>query len=217
MDPVQTLNLLLKTSRDGEAGFRECARQLRSTELREVMERRADECARAAEELKVQIRRVGADPDDATSLAGDVHRGWVIARGALAGHDDHAILAECERGEDVALRDYRAAIEQPLPQDVWQLVEHQLAGVQRNHDQVKALRDNLARRVSHRAGRPVASTPGASGNGTGGRVAQWAFAQARLHPLRALGIAAVAGAVVGWYALARRRPQAVERWLSVLR
>jgi uncharacterized protein (TIGR02284 family) len=211
MDTVQTLNLLLKTSRDGEAGFRECARQLRSSELREVMERRAEECARAAEALKVEVRRFGGDPDDTTSLAGDAHRGWVIARGALAGHDDHAILAECERGEDVALRDYRAAIEQPLPQDVWQLVEHQLAGVQRNHDRVKALRDSLARRVSQRA-----PTPRVDGNRAGSRFSQWALAQTRLHPLRSLGVAAVACAV-GWLALSRRRSRPIDRWLRGLR
>jgi uncharacterized protein (TIGR02284 family) len=216
MDSVQTLNLLLKTSRDGESGFRECARQLSSSQLRSVMEARAEECARAAEELKAEILRLGGTADDATSLPGDVHRGWVIARGALSGKDDHAILAECERGEDVALADYRVAIEKPLPPDVWQLVEHQLAGVQRNHDQVKALRDSLARGSARRAGANVAiAAPASPGEGRS-RVGQWALAQVRLHPLRSFGIAAVAG-VVGLYAMSRGRAQPIGRWLRGLR
>jgi len=216
MDTLETLNLLLKTSRDGEAGFRECARLLRSSELRALMERRADTCARAADELTREITRLGGDPQDATSLAGDVHRGWVVARSALTGHDDHAILAECERGEDVALRDYRAAIVQPLPPDLWQLVEHQLAGVQRNHDQIKALRDSVGREAPQRAGRNIALAEPAPEAGAGKRAAQWALAQARLHPLRLFGIAAAAGAV-GWYAFLRRRPQSLGRWLRDFR
>jgi uncharacterized protein (TIGR02284 family) len=59
----------------------------------------------------------------------------------ITGRDDEAILNECERGEDVALKSYRKALEKDLPMDVRSVVERQLQGVQRNHDQVKALRD----------------------------------------------------------------------------
>lgn len=221
MDTVQTLNLLLKTSRDGEAGFRECAHRLRSSNLRAAMEQRADECARAAEELKAAIARHGGVAEDTTSVPADAYRGWVIASGAPADADDHAILAECECGEDVALRDYRVAVEQPLPDDVRQLVERQLAGVHSHHDQVKALRDPPAAGDTQPSGRD--HTPGApaeASRGIGSRMGQRALAQARLHPQRWLGIAAVAGVagcVVGWYALARQRPQLLGRWLRAFR
>jgi uncharacterized protein (TIGR02284 family) len=59
----------------------------------------------------------------------------------LTGKSDEAILNECERGEDVALKSYRKALEKDLPVDVRSVVERQLQGVQRNHDQVKVLRD----------------------------------------------------------------------------
>ena len=51
------------------------------------------------------------------------------------------MLAECERGEDVALRSYRNALDKVLPTEVRTIVERQYQGVLRNHDQVKALRN----------------------------------------------------------------------------
>lgn len=207
MNVIDTLNLLLKTSRDGQEGFRQCAAELQSAELRQVMSDRADECAGAAEELKDLISDLGGDPEDATSIPGDLHRGWLIAKGALTGHGDHAILDECERGEDTALRDYRMALEQDLPDHVRLVVEQQLQGVQHNHDQVKALRDRLAsedgadgnrseRRMAHAAERPRKGA-------TTERLMHWSLAQARLHPVRYVGVAALIG-YVGWHALTRR-------------
>jgi uncharacterized protein (TIGR02284 family) len=51
------------------------------------------------------------------------------------------MLEECERGEDTAVRRFRDALEKPLPEMIRSLVERQLLGAQRNHDQIKALRD----------------------------------------------------------------------------
>ena len=51
------------------------------------------------------------------------------------------MLEECERGEDVAVAKYRKALKQPLPEDIRSLLERHLMGAQRNHDQVKALRN----------------------------------------------------------------------------
>jgi uncharacterized protein (TIGR02284 family) len=55
------------------------------------------------------------------------------------------VLEEAERGEDNALARYRKALQKPLPQDIRQMVQKQCDGVQRNHDEVKRLRDALRR------------------------------------------------------------------------
>lgn len=220
MDTLQTLNLLLKTSRYGEQGFRTCAEALGSSDLREVMNQRAEQCARGAEELRDLIRRQGGEPDDGTSVPGDMHRGWLLAREALTGHDDHAILEECERGEDVALRDFRMAMQQDLPQEVRQVVEAQMQGVQRNHDQVKALRDAVRdggdpREALRRAGQGSHDSATAGQQDEAGRFMQWTLAQVRLHPFQSMGVAALIG-MLGWRALARR-PAGMERLVRRLR
>jgi len=62
---------------------------------------------------------------------------------ALSTQDDKAVLEECERGEDAAVARYRKALKANLPQDLRALVQRQADGAQRNHDEVKALRDSF--------------------------------------------------------------------------
>ena len=73
-----------------------------------------------------------------------MHRGWVHVKGALGANSELSILEECERGEDAAVARYRKALKQNLPADVRGLVERQAQGAQRNHDQIRDLR-NAAR------------------------------------------------------------------------
>lgn len=140
-DIVDVLNELIETCKDGEYGFNSCAEHAKAAELKSIFASRADECRRAAEELQSQVMACGGKPEDSGTAAGALHRGWVAARSALTGYDDRAMLDECERGEDVAKRKYRKALEQSLPPDIRSLVERHMAGVQANHDQIKSLRD----------------------------------------------------------------------------
>ncbi len=141
---ISVLNDLIETSKDGEKGFQECAENIQSIQLKTLFNQRAQECAAAAADLQQLVRGLGGDPESKPSLAGALHRRWVDLKGMVTGKDDEAILNECERGEDIALKKYKEALEKDLPQSIRMVVEKQYQGVQRNHDQVKSLR-NLAR------------------------------------------------------------------------
>lgn len=142
-DVIDTLNDLLEVCRDGEYGFRESAKHAEAQDIKTVMERRADDCASGAAELQTLITQRGGEPDEGGSVIGSLHRGWVSVKGTLSGYSDKVMLDECERGEDAALATYRKALKQNLPADVKAVVERQVQGVQRNHDQIKSLRDAL--------------------------------------------------------------------------
>ncbi len=146
-DVISTLNDLIETSKDGEKGFRECAEDIKRTDLKALFLDRAQGCAVAASELQALVRSLGGDPETSGSLGGDLHRRWVDLKAMITGKDDEAILNECERGEDVAMKSYKKALDKPLPPTVRAVVEKQFQGVQRNHDQVRALR-NQARKAS---------------------------------------------------------------------
>ena len=102
---------------------------------------RADECRQAAAELQSLVEQHGGEAEDSGTTSGSMHRGWVAVKSALSGYTDVSILEETERGEDTALAAYRRALKEDLPPDVKSVVERQLQGVQRNHDQVRLLRD----------------------------------------------------------------------------
>jgi uncharacterized protein (TIGR02284 family) len=139
---IGVLNDLIETSKDGEEGFKECAENVERSDLKAMFMDRARDCAMAAGELQTIVQRLGGTPEDSASTTGSLHRRWVDLKAALTGKSEQAILNECERGEDVAKKNYQKALDnQALPPDIRAVVERQYQGVLRNHDQVKALRD----------------------------------------------------------------------------
>lgn len=146
-DVIDVLNDLIEYSKDGEKGFKESADDVKNPELKTFFVQRATACNQAAAELQAEVRNLGGDPETSTSLSGDIHRGWVNLKSMVTGKDEEAVLNEVERGEDHALKAYKEAREKlvklnnPSAQNALTLVDRQLQGVQRNHDQVKALRD----------------------------------------------------------------------------
>lgn len=137
----RTLNKLIETCKDGEAGFKACAEDVKSAELKQLFQDRALQCASAADELQRCVLELGGTPEDSTSVGADLHRRWVDLKALVTGKDEKAILNEAERGEDVAKARYAEALRENLPSNIRDLVQRQYEGVLRNHDQIKALRD----------------------------------------------------------------------------
>lgn len=140
-DVVDVLNDLIENCKDGEYGFRKCAEHSKAAQLKQVFQSRAAECQAAAAELQDLVVRHGGRPEDSGTVAGAAHRGWLAVRGAVALNDDLSMLEECERGEDTAIARYRAALKRELPAAVLAVVQRQAQGAQRNHDQIRQLRD----------------------------------------------------------------------------
>jgi uncharacterized protein (TIGR02284 family) len=143
---VSTLNDLIETCKDGEEGFRQCADGVNDPTMKSTLMTRAQGCATAAGELQGLVRAYGGDPETGSSISGSLHRRWVDVKSTVTGKDETTVLNECERGEDVAMRSYQDALKEDLPPDVRQVVERQYQGVKRNHDEVKAMRNQARAR-----------------------------------------------------------------------
>ena len=141
---IDELNDLLENARDGEYGFRTCAEQVETDSARQLFSQRAEGCRQAGRELMDMIALYGGKPADGGTAAGAMHRGWVQLRGSAGADSELAILESCERGEDAAVARYRKALKQNLPRDVRALLQRQARGAQRNHDEIRDLR-NAAR------------------------------------------------------------------------
>ena len=142
-DVIDALQDLTECCKDGEYGFRACADQAKRQDLKSTFQQRADDCRKAAQELNDQIRSLGGTAENSGSVAGALHRGWVSVKATFSSYDDKAVLEEAERGEDNAKARYTKALKQPLPAAIKLIVERQMQGLQRNHDQIKMLRDQL--------------------------------------------------------------------------
>jgi len=140
-DVIDVLKDLVECCNDGEYGFRECAEQTQRADLKSIFLQRANDCRVGAQELNDLIRECGGTMEEGGSALGAMHRGWVAIKSRLSTYDDKAVLEECERGEDNAKARYTKALQKNLPPKVRSVVERQMQGVQRNHDEIKVLRD----------------------------------------------------------------------------
>lgn len=136
---VSTLNNLIETCRDGQEGFKTAAEGVNNSELRELFYAYSQQRAGFAGELQDEVRRLGGDPEETGSVTASLHRGWMGLRAALTGGDEAAVLAECERGEDAAMSNYRAAFNVDLPASTRQTVERQFAEIKEAHNRIRNL------------------------------------------------------------------------------
>ena len=136
---ISTLNNLIETCRDGQQGFQTAAAAVERGDLKQLFHTYSQQRAGFVGQLQDEVRRLGGDPENAGSVAATLHRGWIDLKAAVTGRDDAAILAECERGEDSAVANYRDALGVDLPANVRSIVERQFGEVKEAHDRVRSL------------------------------------------------------------------------------
>jgi uncharacterized protein (TIGR02284 family) len=136
---ISTLNSLIETCRDGQEGFKTAAEGVNNAELKELFHAYSRQRAGFAGELQDEVRRLGGEPDTTGSVTASLHRGWMGLRAAVTGGDEASVLAECERGEDAAMSNYRAAFNVDLPASCRQMVERQFAEIKEAHNHIRNL------------------------------------------------------------------------------
>jgi uncharacterized protein (TIGR02284 family) len=137
------LNDLIETLKDGELGFTTAADDAKSPELKALFLEYALQRSEFAAKLQRQVEEMGEKAEDSGSLAGDLHRGWIELKSAVSVREDLAVLQECERGEDTAVKAYSDALAAENLGTARPIVEQQFAQIKAAHQQVKILRDSL--------------------------------------------------------------------------
>lgn len=141
---LSTLNDLVEICKDGQLGFRTAAGDAKDAELARIFTEFTAQRTTFVGELQDQIRALGGDPEKGGSVSGALHRGWIDMKSAIASNEPHAVLSECERGEDAAVKAYREALEENLDPITRGIISRQYASVRAAHDRIKQLRDSLA-------------------------------------------------------------------------
>jgi len=139
---ITVLNNLIETLKDGQEGFKQAAESVSDPKLKSLFRDYSEQRSRFATALQGEVRRHGeTDPETSSSASGALHRGWINLKSALTGGDEHAILAECERGEDSAVEEYKKALDDGLTPSAQERVSRQFAEIKAAHDRIKTLRD----------------------------------------------------------------------------
>src|SRR5262245_29301623 len=132
---------LIDTCEDEEESFRIPPQAVRPPSLQSLL----TEFARQRREFSRELESCSpshagqAQAQPTVNALGRLHRSWIQFRSAAAGGDEHAILAECERGESDAIEEYRKALESSLPAPLAAVVERQYRELQDTRIQMHRL------------------------------------------------------------------------------
>lgn len=107
---MQGLNTLLSRSRDAEKGYIEVSNHINTPQLRKWLLDYSEQRKQFSVELAREIRLLGGDPDNETSVLGELHRVWIDLKGTASDDEPIAMLEECQRGEQYALEDYETLL-----------------------------------------------------------------------------------------------------------
>ena len=92
--------------------------------------------------LATEVLVLKGETAEGTTNSGKIYRVWMDVKAIFTGHDRHAILANCEKGEDAAQAAYKTALaDEDLPKYLHDMVAGQQAKLKFSHDKIKMLRD----------------------------------------------------------------------------
>ena len=131
---AELLNGLLALNHDAREGYAKAAELAESTTLKGLFERAMLERAAFARALRPLVKDAGGDPDDDGTLDGSMHRLWMQVREKLSSDGDTALVNECERAEDQAVKAYRRALDADLPAPIHAVLDLQAKRVFAVHD-----------------------------------------------------------------------------------
>jgi uncharacterized protein (TIGR02284 family) len=143
-DTIEVLNDLIQINNDRIAGYEKAIKetQPKDDDLKILYATMIAESHRIKIALATEVQTLGAEVEQGTTTSGKIYRAWMDVKAVFGGHDRHAILSNCEAGEDAAQRAYRMALEHDaLPAYIRELLTQQQQTLKASHDEIKALRD----------------------------------------------------------------------------
>ena len=141
---ISVLNDLIEINRDGETGYKSAAEDSKAGELAPFFRRLGSQRTENIRELQARVTSLGGAPAKSGTVSASLHRGWMDIKTALTSNEAHAVLSECERGEDVAVNAYRDAMGKNLESVSRDLISRQAKTIQAAHNSVKEKRDSVA-------------------------------------------------------------------------
>ncbi len=140
-DFVSSLQNLHQANVDSAKGFKEAAQDLKNSQLAADFMKWSQERNKQARELAEIVEINDGEVDREGSWLGSLHRSYMALKAAISSDDDHAILAEAERGEDYIKEAYEEVLKESPGTAVNDVLQRQYANVKATHDRVRDLRD----------------------------------------------------------------------------
>lgn len=141
---VSKIKKLIQTNTDRVAGYQKALEHTNDPHLKSIFEQNRDQSSRYLSELRPIVSQFGSESELNTSTGGDLFRGWMDIKDAFSANSSKAVLQWCEKGEDVAKKNYEEVVtdtDHRFDPSIEELITKQQAGIISMHDLIKSLRD----------------------------------------------------------------------------
>jgi uncharacterized protein (TIGR02284 family) len=136
-----TLKDLIEILRDGQQGFKELGHRLQDAAAKRIFLEETQRRAEYAAELENELHRMGVhDVNVSPSHSGKVRLLWGEVQASLAG-GQKALLSTAMRGDEIAGKAYADALKEDLPLPLREMLDRQLAHIERVQEKIKTLHD----------------------------------------------------------------------------
>lgn len=140
-DTLGGLQDLIEINIDSSKGFKAAADKIEDQRIASFFRDCSAERDGFARDLSRYVSMNEREPKDSGTAKGTVHRWWLELRGMVQRGDEHAVLAEAERGEDAIKERYEEVMKETAGNPLNNVLLSQYASVKSRHDQVRAMRD----------------------------------------------------------------------------
>lgn len=138
---VKVLNGLIATTIDSVDGYRAAAADAETERFRSIFTDRANEREDLVLEFQTQVRALGGEPEDDGSFLAGAQRMFMNLRAAVSSHNDEAVVAEVERGEDYIKSKFEEAMaDDRLDPATRQVIERCFVSVKEGRDEMSAFK-----------------------------------------------------------------------------
>lgn len=138
---IRGLQDLIEINIDSSKGFNAAAEKIEDPKIASYCRDCASERSAFATDLSRYVELNAREPKSSGAATGAVHRWWLELRGTVQRGDEHAVLAEAERGEDAIKERYENVLKETAGSPLNSVLQQQYASVKTRHDQIKAMRD----------------------------------------------------------------------------
>jgi len=136
----EKLSRLIDITEDGKEGYINAAKDIKNDAARSSFLVFAEQRSAYTSQLKELIHQQnGEAPDNGGDSKGSLHRVWMDLKAVFTGGDTEAIINACITGEEAALKEYEAVLNDPLiPERFKPIILEQFNGIQHALTNIKS-------------------------------------------------------------------------------
>lgn len=137
---IKVLNSLIETTIDSIDGYRRSSEEATSSRFAETFRRWAADREQVVARLRDRVRELGGTPEHDGSILAAAHRQFLSLRDKVTGSDDHAVIAEVDRGESFLNSKWETALkDDELSPETASLIREAYESVRAGHEQWEAV------------------------------------------------------------------------------